>query len=82
VPTIHWEHGLRFAIHTNDHEPAHVHVFGEGEMKIVIRAEGGLPSTSWSVGMKRADERQAMDVVLEKQSEFLARWKQIHGEGG
>ena len=28
--TIHREHGLRFAILTNDHEPAHVHVYGDG----------------------------------------------------
>jgi Domain of unknown function (DUF4160) len=82
VPTIHRAHGLRFAIHTNDHEPAHVHVFGDGEMKIVIAADGGLPWAVWSVGMKRADEHRAMDVVMEKQSEFMARWREIHGEGG
>jgi len=82
VPTIHRQHGLRFAIHTDDHEPAHVHVFGDGEMKIVISADGGLPLALWSVGMKRADEHRAMDVVLERQVEFLARWREIQGECG
>jgi hypothetical protein len=33
MPTIHRQYGLRFAIFTNDHEPPHVHVFGDGEMK-------------------------------------------------
>lgn len=82
MPTIHREHGLRFAIHIDDHEPAHVHVFGDGEMKIVIAADDGLPMAVWSVGMKRADERSAMDLVLARQAEFLARWRAIHGEGG
>lgn len=26
--------GFRIVIFTNDHEPAHVHVFGDGEAKI------------------------------------------------
>jgi hypothetical protein len=82
VPTIHREHGLRFAIHTDDHEPAHVHVFGDGEMKIVIAAADGLPLAIWSVAMKRPDQRRAMEVVLERQLEFLDRWREIQGEGG
>jgi hypothetical protein len=79
VPTIHREDGLRFVIHTDDHEPAHVHVFGDGEMKIVIAAAHGLPAAIWSVGMKRPEQRRAMDAVLERQAEFLARWREIHG---
>ena len=51
MPTIHREHGLRFAIHTDDHEPAHVHVIGDGEMKIIIAGDDGLPQAFWSVGM-------------------------------
>ena len=82
MPTIHREHGLRFAIHTDDHRPAHVHVFGDGEMKIVIAAGDGPPIAVWSIGMKRADERNAMDVVLERQAEFLERWREIHGDFG
>lgn len=29
-------HGLRFVIYTADHEPAHAHVFGDGEARIDI----------------------------------------------
>jgi hypothetical protein len=82
VSTVHREHGLRFVIYTDDHEPAHVHVFGDGEMKIVIAASDGFPLAVWSVGMKRADRRKAMDVMLERQAEFLARWREIQGERG
>ena len=82
VPTIHREHGLRFVIHTDDHEPAHVHAIGDGEMKIVVAANDGFPLAVWSVGMKRGDERRAMDVVLERQTDFLARWWEIQGERG
>ncbi len=31
-------HGLRVVIYANDHRPAHVHVFGDGEAKIVSAA--------------------------------------------
>lgn len=80
MPTIHREHGLRFAIYTDDHEPAHVHAIGDGEAKIAIRGAGGLPELVYAVQMSRRDRRRAMDVVLERQEEFLARWAEIHGE--
>jgi hypothetical protein len=28
--------GMRFVIYTDDHEPAHVHVYGDGEARINI----------------------------------------------
>ena len=33
--------GLRVIIYLNDHLPAHVHVFGEGEVKIDLVGRGG-----------------------------------------
>ncbi|HEX8625325.1 MAG TPA: DUF4160 domain-containing protein [Allosphingosinicella sp.] len=79
VPTVHFQYGLRFSIHTDDHEPAHVHVYGDGELKIVIRGDEGLPLITYAVGMKANDRRRAMDVVLESQDAFLARWDEIQG---
>jgi hypothetical protein len=29
--------GLSFVVFVNDHEPAHVHVFGDGQAKINLR---------------------------------------------
>lgn len=79
MPTVHRQQGLRFAIFTTDHEPAHVHVFGDGELKIAIGHAGSLPTLVYAVGMKARDRRRAMDIVLERQVEFLARWREIHG---
>ena len=78
--TIHRAHGLRFMIFVDDHEPAHVHVFGDGEMKIVIRGADGLPELVDAIGMKAGDRRRAIDVVREQQSAFLTLWHEIHGE--
>ena len=40
--------GLRVVIFHNDHEPAHVHVFGDGEAKIDVA--GGEPVPVWAIG--------------------------------
>lgn len=77
--TIYRAHGLRFVIYVDDHEPAHVHVFGDGELKVTIQGDEGLPCIAYAMGMKAPDRRRAMDVVLEQQSAFLARWQEIHG---
>lgn len=78
--TIHRQHGLRFVIYTQDHEPAHVHVYGDGELKVALADDGRLPVLIHAIGMKAQDRRRAMDVVLERQAELLAQWRQIHGE--
>lgn len=77
---IHREHGLRFVIYTTDHEPAHVHIFGDGELKVNIVGADGLPEIVLGRGMKAGDRRRAMDVVKARQAEFLARWREIQGE--
>jgi hypothetical protein len=79
VVTIHRQFGLSFAIYTDDHEPAHVHVVGGGEMKVTISGADGMPELVYNIGFKAGDRRRAMDVVRERQSEFLARWNEIHG---
>jgi hypothetical protein len=76
---VHREFGFRFAILIDDHEPAHVHVYGDGEMKVIIKGESGLPEQVYNVGFKANDRRRVMDVVLERQAELLARWDEIHG---
>jgi hypothetical protein len=80
MPTIHREHGLRFVVYTSDHEPAHVHVFGDGELRVTISGADGLPELDYAIRMKARDRRRAMDVVMERQAEFLDRWREIHGD--
>jgi hypothetical protein len=77
--TIYRAHGLRIVIFTDDHEPAHVHVFGDGHAKIDLIGPNGGPELIWAEAMKRSEVRRAMDVVTEQQAVFLARWRDIHG---
>ena len=77
--TIFRTHGLRFVIFTNDHEPAHVHVIGEGEAKINLAGSGNRPELVWNDGMKRGDVRRAMATVEKNLEQFLDRWSDMHG---
>lgn len=71
--------GLRFIIFSNDHEPAHVHVFGDGEAKVNLLGPSGRPELVWVDGMKRSDVRRAMSTIADNQDLLLAHWNQIHG---
>ena len=77
--TIYRAHGLRVIIFTDDHEPAHVHVFGDGQVKINLIGPDGVPSLVWAQGMKGNDVRRAVQIVQDQQEAFLARWREIHG---
>jgi hypothetical protein len=84
--TIHRALGLRVVVFIDDHEPAHVHVFGDGEAKIdfgdgeaKIDLSGDEPRLVWAVGMKRSEVRRAIALAKEHHQDFTARWRQIHG---
>jgi hypothetical protein len=72
-------HGLRVVIFVNDHQPAHVHVFGDGEAKINLLGNDGAPALVWADAMSRGEIRRAMRIVAEQQAFLLARWEDIHG---
>ena len=71
--------GFRVVIYLNDHDPAHVHVFGDGEAKINLLGTGGSPELIWADGMSRGDVRRALRIVTDEQTALLARWEEIHG---
>lgn len=77
--TIYRAHGLRIVIFSDDHEPAHVHVFGDGQAKINLIGPEDKPVLVWAEDMKRSDVRRAMDMVTARRTEFLAHWREIHG---
>jgi Domain of unknown function (DUF4160) len=77
--TIYRSHGLNIVIFTDDHEPAHVHVFGDGHVKINLIGVAGAPELVFARDMKRADIRRAMQIVTDHQATFLSRWRDIHG---
>jgi hypothetical protein len=41
--TIFRSGGYRFVIYLDDHAPAHVHVYGDGHVKIDLLGEDGAP---------------------------------------
>jgi hypothetical protein len=71
--------GLRVVIFVNDHRPAHVHVFGDGEAKIDLRGVDGAPVLVWTDRMNRAEVRRTMKIVAEQQAFLIERWEFIHG---
>jgi hypothetical protein len=77
--TVLRESGFRFVIFTDDHEPAHVHVYADGEAKIQLVGQHGDPELVWMQGMKSGDVRKAMAIVKQNRLVFLSRWREIHG---
>jgi hypothetical protein len=70
--------GLRVVI-INDHLPAHVHVFGNGEAKINLVGTHGAPDLVWADKMTRSEVRRSIRVVAEQRSFLMQRWEDIHG---
>lgn len=77
--TIYRAYGLRIIIYSDDHEPAHVHVFGDGQAKINLIGADGSPVLVWAQGMKGNEVRRAVQVVRDQQALLLAKWREIHG---
>lgn len=77
---VHRAHGFRFVIYTFDHEPAHVHITGEGQAEINLLGPDGDPEIVSSVGIKRSDLRRLVAVVIERRDYFLQEWERIHGQ--
>lgn len=77
--TVLREAGLRVVIFANDHLPAHVHVFGDGETKIDLAGgPDGVPRLLRAEGATRAEVRRAVRLVAERRAFLLARWEEIH----
>jgi hypothetical protein len=70
---------LRVVIYVNDHLPAHVHVFGDGEAKINLIGIQGVPELVWADNMTRSQVRRSMRVVAKQLVFLLQRREDIHG---
>ena len=80
MPTALRAHGLRFVIWPNDHGPPHLHVYSaDAEATILLGEPGGYPGLLENRRMGRRDVARALQAVLEHQSMFLRRWREIHG---
>ncbi len=80
MPTIYRQDGFEIMVFTNDHRPAHVHVF-KAEGEVVIHLGNGTipPRIRINIGMSRAEERRALIIVGAHQAELLMEWRRIHG---
>jgi hypothetical protein len=67
--------GMRFVIYTDDHEPAHVHVYGDGEARIGVDAVAVLSNRR----MSKRDLAVALSIVQQQRAIFLEKWYEIHG---
>ncbi|WP_380782277.1 DUF4160 domain-containing protein [Sphingomonas sp. R86520] len=66
-------------IFLDDHAPAHVHVLGDGEAKIEIGGDGGVPRMIYAERLSGAMQRRALAAVAENRTMLLMRWVEIHG---
>jgi hypothetical protein len=80
MPTLLRQEGFKVMIYTNDHPPAHVHVFkAEGEVIITLGDEQTPPQVRENISMSRRDERKALIIVGTHQDDFITEWRRIHG---
>ncbi|MBB1249174.1 DUF4160 domain-containing protein [Rhizobium sp. G21] len=73
--TVFREAGIRFVIYTDDREPAHVHVYGDGEARIDIFTIRVLTNR----GMTKRELSRALALVEDHQANLIAQWRRIHG---
>jgi len=81
------ENNLFVYIYTNDHIPAHVHIFkgrkndiNQKEVKINIGSQSDRPSVvTASADMKNKDIIAALKLVAANQEMLLNKWQEIHG---
>jgi hypothetical protein len=68
IVTVFRAHGLWVVIFVDDHFPAQVHVFGDGQTKINLIGPDGALELIWTEGTTRAEVREAVQVVTEQRA--------------
>ncbi len=83
MPTVLRTNGHRFMIFTDDHEPAHVHVFRAGNVAVfVLHCPDGPPELREQKGF-RLREAHRIQKMLEAHIDYLCEeWKRIHVDDG
>lgn len=64
-------------IFTNDHRPAHVHVFKAGTEAVLTIVPVGLRE---NYRMSKKNLRKALEIVAANQEQLLQAWTEIHGD--
>jgi hypothetical protein len=81
------KNNLYVYIFTNDHDPAHVHIFKgrksdrKGYIKVNIGSDREPPSlvTITDSDVRNKDIIRALNLVAEHQEYLLERWSEYHG---
>lgn len=80
MPTIIRHGGFRVVIYTDDHAPAHVHVFyGREELLVSLGSDTEPVGVRTNRGMKPQRILKALRLVADHQALLLERWREIHG---
>ena len=81
MPTVFKQAGFQVRIHSDDHPPAHVHVWKAGdEIVIDLGADNVPPSIRENKTMRRSDARRAVLLVEDNQEVLLEEWRAMHGQ--
>lgn len=80
MPTLINKDGFQVIIWTDDHEPAHVHIFrAEFEMIVCLGDESTAVSVREIYGMRGRNFRNALKLIIENQTFLLEKRREIHG---
>jgi len=77
--TVHRAFGFRFVIFTNDHEPPHVHLFGQGGEAKIDLLDDGTGVVAWVNGIARSDLRRLLAEVHHRDAALVNAWRETHG---
>lgn len=81
VPTVLTIDGLRVVIYPNDHEPAHVHVIGDGnEARFALQEAGGKVELIENYGFRSRAIARIKAALTDQQQALIAKWSEIHGK--
>ena len=64
-------------IFTNDHQPAHVHVFKAGAEAVINLAPMSIRE---NYRMPKKDLRKAVEIVASHRELLRQAWREIHGD--
>ena len=76
MPTVWNERGFIFMVHSNDHEPVHVHAYKAGGVVLIDVRDLSVRKV---INMKKADVKLAKQIVADNSELFLQKWEEIHG---
>lgn len=77
MPTIIRQGGFGVTIFTNDHSPAHVHVF-KGNAEVILNLDPVTIRENYR--MSKTDVRKAIEIVSDNHQVLLQAWSEIHGD--